>query len=202
MASTVHFYLNWAKERIDEMDAVLTSLQSRATQVSAESRAAADQLVADLRSKRDAFQNDLRRQAEAGEAAWAQSRAKLESDWNAFQADVKKYVEDFGCQMKQQQTTFQDIAAAQLKAWREAADRFQAAAADLAVDRRARMEATVQQMKADASAAEANFQNLAKAGTESWAALSAALTDSRAAFDRANRTAWDAFKRATSGGSE
>jgi len=199
MASNAHFYLNWAKERIDEMDAVLTSLQSRATQVSAESRAAADQLVADLRSKRDAFQNDLRRQAEAGEAAWAQSRAKLESDWNAFQADVKKYVEDFGRQMKQQQTTFQDIAAAQLKAWREAADRFQAAAADLAVDRRARMEATVQQMKADASAAEANFQKLAKAGTESWAALSAALTDSRAAFDRANRTAWDAFKRATSG---
>jgi len=199
MASNAHFYLNWAKERIDEMDAVLTSLQSRATQVSAESRAAADQLVADLRSKRDAFQDDLRRQAEAGEAAWAQSRAKLESDWNAFQADVKKYVEDFGRQMKQQQTTFQDIAAAQLKAWREAADRFQAAAADLAVDRRARMEATVQQMKADASAAEANFQKLAKAGTESWAALSAALTDSRAAFDRANRTAWDAFKRATSG---
>ena len=199
MVSNVHFYLNWAKERIDEMDAVLTSLQSRATQVSAESRAAADQLVADLRSKRDAFQNDLRRQAEAGEAAWAQSRAKLESDWSALQADVKKYVEDFGRQMKQQQTTFQDIAAAQLKAWREAADRFQAAAADLAVDRRARMEATVQQMKADASAAEANFQKLAKAGTESWTALSAALTDSRAAFDRANRTAWDAFKRATSG---
>ena len=199
MASNLHFYLNWAKERIDEMDAVLTSLQSRAAQVSADSRAAADQLVADLRSKRDAFQNDLRRQAEAGEAAWAQSRAKLESDWNAFQADVKKYVEDFGRQMKQQQTTFQDIAAAQLKAWREAADRFQAAAADLAVDRRARMEATVQQMKADASAAEANFQKLAKAGTESWTALSAALTDSRAAFDRANRTAWDAFKRATSG---
>ena len=198
MVSNVHFYLNWAKERIDEMDAVLTSLQSRAAQVSAESRAAADQLVADLRSKRDAFQNDLRRQAEAGEAAWAQSRAKLESDWSAFQADVKKYVEDFGQQMKQQQTTFQDIAAAQLKAWREAADRFQAAAADLAVDRRARMETTVQQMKADASAAEANFQKLTKAGTESWAALSAALTDSRAAFDRANRTAWDAFKRATS----
>jgi len=199
MASNLYFYLNWAKERIDEMDAVLTSLQSRAAQVSADSRAAADQLVADLRSKRDAFQNDLRRQAEAGEAAWAQSRAKLETDWSAFQADVKKYVEDFGRQMKQQQTTFQDIAAAQLKAWREAADRFQAAAADLAVDRRARMEATVQQMKADASAAEANFQKLAKAGTESWAALSAALTDSRAAFDRANRTAWDAFKRATSG---
>jgi hypothetical protein len=200
MANNVHFYLNWAKERIDEMDAVLTSLQNRASQVTAESRAAADQLVSELRSKRDAFQHDMRQQAESGEAAWAQARAKLESDWGAFQADVKKYVDDFGQQMKQQQTTFQDIAAAQLKAWREAADRFQAAATDLAADRRGRIEATVQQMKADASAAEANFQKLAKTGTESWAALSAALADSRAAFDRANQAAWDAFKRATSGG--
>ena len=34
MASNVQFYLNWAKERIDEMDAVLTSLQNKASQLS------------------------------------------------------------------------------------------------------------------------------------------------------------------------
>jgi hypothetical protein len=60
------------------------------------------------------------------------------------------------------------------------------------------MEATVAQMKADASTAEAKFQKLTKAGTESWTALSAALSDSRAAFDRANQAAWEAFKRASS----
>jgi hypothetical protein len=55
-------------------------------------------------------------------------------------------------------------------------------------------------MKAEASAAEANLQKLAKAGSESWSALSAGLAESRAAFDRAKQTAWDAFKRATSAG--
>jgi hypothetical protein len=52
-------------------------------------------------------------------------------------------------------------------------------------------------MKAGASTAEANLQRLAKAGSESWTALNAALTESRAAFDRANKTAWDSFKRAS-----
>lgn len=34
MASSAHYYyLNWAKERIDEMDAVLTSLEGKATQI-------------------------------------------------------------------------------------------------------------------------------------------------------------------------
>ena len=42
-------------------------------------------------------------------------------------------------------------------------------------------------MKAEASAAEAKFEKLAKAGTKSWTAWSAALTESRTAFDRANQ---------------
>ena len=51
-------------------------------------------------------------------------------------------------------------------------------------------------MKADASKAEANLQELKRAGTESWVALNGALAESRAAFDRANQSAWDALKRA------
>jgi hypothetical protein len=37
---------------------------------------------------------------------------------------------------------------------------------------------------------------LNQAGTQSWSALMAALTETRAAFDRANEAARDAFKRA------
>jgi hypothetical protein len=38
MASQAHFHLNWAKERIDEMDAVLASLGERVSQLGARSR--------------------------------------------------------------------------------------------------------------------------------------------------------------------
>ncbi len=34
--SSVHFYLNWAKERIDEMDAALASLEAKAGQAQAD----------------------------------------------------------------------------------------------------------------------------------------------------------------------
>ena len=34
--SSMHFYLNWAKERIDEMDAALASLEVKANQAKAE----------------------------------------------------------------------------------------------------------------------------------------------------------------------
>ena len=34
--SSIHFYLNWAKDRIDEMDATLASLQSKVGEVQAD----------------------------------------------------------------------------------------------------------------------------------------------------------------------
>src|SRR5258705_3339403 len=133
MASSAHFYLNWAKERIDEMDAVLGSLESKAGQIAAESRATAEKIVAELRAKRDAFSSDMKKQAEASEGAWLQAKQKLESQWDSFQADARKFVEDFGQQLNLRQTTFDEVATAQLKSWRVADDHTDGHSADIVV---------------------------------------------------------------------
>jgi hypothetical protein len=91
----------------------------------------------------------------------------LESQWNSFETQARKYVGTFGKQIEQQQTIFQQVAAAQLKAWRDAADKMLSAASDLATDRRADIDATVKRMQASASEAEATFQKLNRAGAES-----------------------------------
>ena len=68
--SSIHFYLNWAKERIDEMDATLASLEAKASHVRADAKAKADRFLADLKKRRDEFENTAKSQAEAGETAW------------------------------------------------------------------------------------------------------------------------------------
>jgi hypothetical protein len=188
----MQFYLNWAKERIDEMDAALASLQGKASQVTADAKARADHLIADLKKRRDEFQALVKKLAEAGEAAWERIRAQLESQWNGFEAQVKAYFEMIGKQIDQPQATFRDVAAAQVKAWRDAADKFHGEAAKAAATR-ADIDAAVKRMKADALEAEARLQKLK---SESWSALSAALAESRKTFDRANQAVWDALKRA------
>jgi len=192
--SSVHYYLTWAKERIDEMDAALSSLEVKAGQATADSKVKAEQLIADLKARRDEFQTALKAQAEAGEAAWARARADLEPQWNGFEAQVRSYFESAGQQIGQQQAAFKDIAAAQAKAWREAADKFQDAAKHVAAAGRADMDAALKQMKSDASEAEARLEKLKQAGSNSWSVLSAALTQSRKAFDEANQAAWRSLK--------
>jgi hypothetical protein len=138
----------------------------------------------------------VRKQAEAGEAAWQSTKPQLESRWSDFEAKVKTYIDSLGKQVQQQQATFRDVAAAQVKAWREAADKLHDAAGKVAAARRADLDAAVKQMKADASEAEGRLQKLKQAGSDSWTTFGAALAESRKAFDRANQAAWDALKRA------
>jgi len=49
-------------------------------------------------------------------------------------------------------------------------------------------------MKSDGAEAEARLQKLKQTGSETWAALSAGLAESRKAFDGANQKAADALK--------
>jgi hypothetical protein len=194
--SNIHFFVNWAKERLDEMDATLTSLEGKVGGVQADARDKANKVLADLRKKRDDFRDTVKKQSEANEAAWISAKTKLESEWNVFEVEVKKYVESFGNQIEQQQAIFKLQSAAQLKAWREAANKLNSSAKDFAAERRGEIDAAVKRMNTDATAAEEKLQKLNQAGSQSWSALMAALTETRAAFDRANQAAVDAFKRA------
>jgi len=192
--SSVHLYLNWAKERIDEMDAALASLEVKASQAKAETKVKADELITDLKARRDEFQAMLKTQAEAGEAAWARTKTELDAQWNGFEARMQSYFDNAGKQIELQQATFKEIAAAQAKAWREAADKFHEAAGKVTAARLVDLDAALKQMKSDASEAEARLQQLKQAGSESWSVLSAALAESRKAFDQANQAAWNALR--------
>jgi hypothetical protein len=194
--SNTHFFVNWAKGRLDEMDATLTSLEGKVGGVQADARDKANKVLADLRKKRDDFRDSVKKQSEANEAAWISAKTKLESEWNVFEAEVKKYVESFGNQIEQQQATFKLQSAAQLKAWREAANKLGSSAKEFVAERRGEIDAAVKRMNTDATAAEEKLQKLNQAGAQSWSALMAALTETRAAFDGANQAARDAFKRA------
>jgi hypothetical protein len=66
--SSMYFYLDWTKQRIDEMDATLASREAEASLMKVDSKAKADQFIADLKKRRDEFQVKAKAGLEAGEA--------------------------------------------------------------------------------------------------------------------------------------
>jgi len=176
----------------------MASLERSASRVQASSKARANQLTADLKRRRDEFQAAGNKEAEAGEAASEDARTQLETQWSGFEAQLKTYLETVGKEVGEQEATFLDMSGGQIKAWREATVTLHEAAGKVAATQRAEIEAAIKRMKTEASEAEVRMQNLKRAGSESWSSWSAALAESRKAFDRANQAAWDAVKRAAS----
>jgi hypothetical protein len=60
--SGFHYYLNWAKARLDEMDATLTSLEDKAAELNVGAREKVNQVLADLHKTRDKFQDIFKKQ--------------------------------------------------------------------------------------------------------------------------------------------
>lgn len=73
-----------SKERIDEMDGSLATLESKSCRNAGRVPVKADQLIADLRNGRNEFENTVRKQAKTREAAWQTIERRLGTQWKAF----------------------------------------------------------------------------------------------------------------------
>ena len=192
--SSQHAYVTWTKQRLDEMDAALASIEAKASQLEADAKAKATQLNAELKKRRGDFEAEVKANLKASETALQASKPQLEKQWASFEAELKTYVETVGKNIDQKRATFADIAAAQAKAWGEAVEKLQSAAAELGAENRAKVEKAIAQLRADKTEAKTHLEELKQAGDESWAALSAALQTSRKKFDEASQSAWEALK--------
>jgi hypothetical protein len=68
---SILFYANWAKGRIDEIDAALASLESISGKMQADTPAKAQQTLAGLREKGDAFRNVIKKHGESSQSSRA-----------------------------------------------------------------------------------------------------------------------------------
>jgi hypothetical protein len=194
--SRLHGQLNWAKMRLDEIDAALAQFEAKVGELQGNARAKADSALTDMRAQRDAFRETIKKDKEMDDAEWARAKSALETSWIAFEASVQEFMDAARAQADQQKAAFRVRADAQRKAWRETIDKLDDAATSVSADSKAAFESAKKRMEADAAAAEAKLDTLKRAGNQSWAAFRTALAETRAAFDRANQEAYDAFKSA------
>lgn len=194
--SSVHGSIGWAKERLDEMDATLAVLERKFRDFNSENRAAAERAIAEMREQRQALKQVIEEKRQASEAEWQKTRATVESRWIAFEAAVQKWADATRQDIADRNELFAARAEAQLKAWDNAIDQLEASAKTAASDRKREIESAIAGIRADREVFKAKLEALKRSGKETRTALADALNESRAAFDRANRTASDAIKRA------
>lgn len=194
--SNIHPFTEWAKSRLDEMDAALAVFETKAKGAEKDTGKKADAAIANMKKRRDAFRAEVEKEHEANAKAWSATNAQLEDEWHAFEEDVDAYWESVGDKAGSYGAAFRAQADAQKQAWRDTAARIKAAAKTFQADRRTEVDAAIVKSEHIAQNAGAKLDNVSEASKISWVALKSALTESRSAFDAANTKAQAAFKDA------
>lgn len=84
--SRAHDYLEWAKQKLDEIEATLVSLDNVARMLKNDARAEADRAVVRIRATRDAFKANvdaLRADVAAAGKVADSTYASFEAEWDA-----------------------------------------------------------------------------------------------------------------------
>jgi len=197
--SSVDVFVEWAKERLDEMAADTKVLEARLDKFDASLRTQVQQAIAQVNDWIAEGQAKIKEAQAKGGAELTDAQAFIEATWAKFQTEADRWVEV----AKSQQALFQARARVQAQAWQDVVNTYTRRASEVQTQNKAQVEAQVEQLKADAQKAQAELNakitDLSKAGQASWAAMSQALDESRNAFAKAIETTAKKFSEATKG---
>jgi len=192
----VHAYTEWAKSRLDEMDATIFVLEGKVEDLEADVRAKAETALDDMRSWRDSFKARIDENLQNSEKIWDDIKTHLDDDWNQFEDAVQTRMSASKDDAEQYKAAFKARAEAQIKGWQATIAELKSEAVKFKADRSADVDNAIVKMKDKAKEIEVKLDRLKKAESETASALNTALSESRSAFEKAYEEARKTFKDA------
>ncbi|ALG90852.1 hypothetical protein TQ29_12410 [Actibacterium sp. EMB200-NS6] len=197
--SYAHETLAWIKQRLDDVDTMITEAEKTANKLKDSAREEADAALARFKASREVLlklDRDLRDKAEAAVKDDVEDIQKaLETEWieveSAYQAFLKAAHDQAG--------TINGVIVArarvQRQSWEESQKAMREQVTD-SVDRaRAEFEAAITRLSDETEKFEARIGEVKDVRDESWKAVKGGLADARAAHDRTIQKIKRAFSK-------
>jgi hypothetical protein len=188
MSATITFLhdsIDWAKHRLDEMDAGLTAMDAHIAEARVAAHTRAAEAAKNARAWRDAFATLVKQTGNLSGVELKALTVRMEESWAQFEAEM----ENWAVNSERTGEAYAARANALLATWREAAKTYDAKAKDVAGAQKEKLTTLAQKLERDASAYADKFHRLQNAGALSWMAVSEALRESRQAFENAAKQA-------------
>lgn len=191
-----HAYTEWAKSRLDEMDATVFVLEDKVENMENDASKKAETALDEMRSWRNSFKTRIDENLQNSEKAWADIKTHLDNDWDQFESSVQERLGAGKDDVEQYRAAFKARAEAQIKGWQTAITELKNEAIKFQIDSSVEVEKAIAKMKAKATDVEVKLDRLKKAESQTVTALNSALSETRKAFEKANKKAHKAFKDA------
>jgi vacuolar-type H+-ATPase subunit I/STV1 len=195
----VHETIAWAKQRLDEIDAMIAQAEKSAGDLNENARADADRALSRLvgsRAKLKQLLDELRTQADAAKNTVSQAQQALKDEWVEAESAFQAFLASAGDQTEIARNAIATRAEAQRKSWQAAVNdlRGQATAAvDKASDE---FDAAIKRLSAATENAKAKIGHVSSAGDETWQAVRAGLLEAKAVHEKTIKKIAEALSKA------
>ncbi len=191
-----HEFIEWAKHRLDEMDAGLAAMEVHMAALKDSTQKQASEATAEARKWREKFFAQVKDVEAKGEARRRELGKYFDEAW----ANFEKEMENWATASEHTTEGLNARAKALFAGWYATAQRYKAQATTLAGAQQKVVAEAVGKLEQDAAEYRAKFEKLQGASTVGWAAMGTALRVSRHAFETAAKTARAQFDAALKGG--
>lgn len=196
--SLAHESLEWTKQKLDEIDAILASLEDSVETLKSEARREADRAIARIQTARRAFKvkvDDIRADAAAVKGTADDAYVAREAEWAEVELGFQAFLTAAAGQADVVKEALAARAEAQGKSWQSSLSAIRAAASDAIDQARGDIDAAIGRLTAETEKAQTKLGRVSAAGDESWQAIKSGLEETRSAYERTWKKITDALAK-------
>lgn len=180
-------YLEWAKQKLNEVETTLVALDGSVEALKKDARTEADRAIARIKTARDAFKvkvDAIRLDASAAKAAGGKAYDAAEAEWTEIESAFQDYLKAAAGQAGVVKKALADRAEAQRQSWQTSLQAIRASAAATLDQARIEIDAAIRRLTVEAEKAEARIGKVSAAGDESWKTIKGGLDEAISVYVR------------------
>lgn len=193
-----HETVAWAKQRLDDLDTIISEIEKTADSLKESARKEADRALAQLAESRIRLQkyyDDMRTEVGVARRNAEDLEKALEAEW----VEVESAFQSFLLAARDQANTVRAVLAtrveAQRRSWEASLKELSDQAAEAVEKAGQEFEATIKSLSDEADKFQSRIGVVKDAGDESWKAVKSGLADAKAVHNRTLQKIKEAFSK-------
>jgi len=182
-----HQTIAWAKQRLTELDAIISEAEKSADKLKGSISSEADKALARLKASRLRIQkhyDDLRTETDEVKRVTKEGQAALDSEW----VEVESTLQSFLTAVAAQAGTVRDMVVARVQAqrqsWEASLQGLRDQTAEAVEKGRRDLDTAIRRLSDEVEKFQAKIGEAKSAGDESWQAVKNGLAEAKSAYDR------------------
>lgn len=196
--SYAHDAIAWAKQRLGDVDAIVSEVEKAAGTLKESARREGDAALARLQASRlrlQEYYDGLRAEADSATSTAEDVQKSIEAEWVEVESAFQSFLSAVGDQAETVRGIVVARAQAQRRSWGNSLKDIRDQAAAAVETARGEFDAAIKRLSDEAEKLQARIGEAKGAGDESWEAVKSGLADAKVLHERTIQRIKDAFSK-------